>query len=125
MADQIKTFQGSRITQPRLLRRLARRNLQFKQLDQPQPALECNPQLAEPSSRKVMKRIATSFTTIPFADNPVDFIAVTAGAKNTAIFPTLFSKVQPSSILGFKQFFKAFNVHQHHYNPVGLVPKRL
>jgi len=53
-----------------------------------------------------MEVIFALFTMVFSAGNSVYFFASAPRAKNKEIFVTLFSKVQPSGILGFNEFFK-------------------
>lgn len=108
-----------------LLGDLIRRNLQSKELYQPKPLFIRDIKSINPSPRKIMKRITTSFTSIAFLSNSIYFIASTFGAKNMAIFPAEFFKKQPSFIFCFCNKFKGFYLHWHHYTINNLVPKLL
>jgi hypothetical protein len=101
------------------------RDFQLEKFYQPHPSFERAVKLVNPSAGKIMKRILAAFASIPFAYYPVDIFAVAPCAKNTPIFPTVFSETQPSRILGFNNVFKGFKVHRHHYNCRYLVSKLL
>jgi hypothetical protein len=125
IADQVKGFKRCRITHTRLNRSFVSGDFQFKKLYQPHPGFKRAIKLLYPSAGEVMKSIFTVFASIPFTDYPVDIFAVAPCAKNTSIFPTVFSEVQPNRILGFNNVFKGFKVHGHHYNCRYLVSKLL
>ena len=99
------------ITQPDLLRNLAARELYFKELDDPQPALIRNSQPIDPSAREIVECIIAPLTAIPLARDPVDFSAPTACTENTAIFCTRFFKEQPGSIFRFTDELKSLEFH--------------
>ena len=104
-------LEHSRITQSDLLSNLAARELYFKELDDPQPALIRNSQPVDPSAREVMERIATAFTAVPFVNNPIDFSAPTPCTENTAISCTRFFKEQAGSIFRFSDELKGLELH--------------
>jgi len=104
-------LQNRRITQSDLLSNLTARELYFKELDDPKPALIGNSQPIDPSARKIMKRITAVFTAVPFAQDPVDFPASTPCTENTAIFGTRFFKEQSGSIFRFTDEFKGLEFH--------------
>jgi len=98
---------------------------QFEEFDQPQLGFRRAFKFINPSAGKIMERIFTLLTAVLFACDSVCFSALALRAKNSLIFVTLFSKVQPSRIIGFNEFFKGFNVHRHHCNGCYLVQKPL
>ena len=84
----IDCFKDSGIAQANLLGDLPGGKLQFKELDNPKPISAANPKLVNPASGKIMEGVFTPFTSKPFTDDPVDFIAVTSTAETTVLFPT-------------------------------------
>ena len=113
-SDYSDRLQDRRITQAHLLCNLPGRNFEFKELNDPQPLLERDVQLIDPSIREVVERVFTSFTSVSSADDPIDFSASTACTKNRPIFPTRFSKEKSRSIFRLSNKFKGFEFHRHH-----------
>ena len=91
--DELKCFQDRGIGYSHLQRRLPRRDLQLKELDEPQPVSAGDVKLADPSPGEVSKLIPTLTTAIPSTSDSVDFSASTSCAENTVVFLT-----QPSEI---------------------------
>jgi hypothetical protein len=100
-------------------------DFQLEEFYQPQPGFERAIKLINPSAGKIMKRVFTVFAAVSFSYDSVSTFAVASGAKNTPIFPAVFSEIEPSRILGFNNVFKGFKVHRHHYNFRYLVSKLL
>lgn len=113
-SDDRDCLQDRRITQAHLLCNLPGRDFEFKELNDPQPLLERDAQLIDPSIREVVESVFTSFTAISFADDSIDFSASTARTKNRAIFPTRFSEEKSRPIFRFGNEFKGFEFHRHH-----------
>jgi hypothetical protein len=70
-----------------LLSDFSGRNLQLEEFKDPKPGFIRNPELVDPSVRKVVKGITTTLAAILLALDPVGFIAATVCAKNMAILP--------------------------------------
>lgn len=87
-SDDIDRLEHGGVAEINLLGNLPGRELQFKELDDPEPLFATYPEPVNPSSTKIMKGIATAFTPIPFPCNPVDIIASTSYAETTVVFPT-------------------------------------
>ena len=104
-------FQHRRITQSDLLSNLPSRQFNFKEFYDPKPFLKRYIKFINPSARKVMKPETTTFASVPFIRNSIDFIASTGCAKNTSFFPALFPEKKPSSVFRFRNKFKCFEVH--------------
>lgn len=113
-SDYRDRFENRRIAQTDLLGDLPGRNFEFKELNDPQPLLERDVQLIDPSIREVVEGIFTSFASVSSADDPIYFSASTACTKNKAIFPTPFSKEKSRPVFGFINKLKGFELHRHH-----------
>jgi len=104
-------FEHRGITQSHLLGDPAARQLYFKELNDPQPALIRNSQPVNPSTGEVMERVTTTLAPVPSAHDPVDFLAATPCTKNTAVFCTRFFKEQSGSIFRFSDELKGLEFH--------------
>ena len=113
-SDDRDRLQDRRITQSHLLSDLPGRNLEFKELNDPQPLLERDVQLIDPSIRKVVEGVFTSFASVSSADDPIYFSASTACTKNRPIFPTRFFKEKSRPVFRLSNKFKGFEFHRHH-----------
>jgi hypothetical protein len=89
-----------------LIRHLAGREFQFKELDDPKPLFRGNSQTLNPSPAEIMENVSASFTPVPFTRQAIDFSAVTTCTKNTAFFPTVFPKKKSGPILCFSNKLK-------------------
>lgn len=107
-ADELDSLESCRITQSNLLSNTACRNFQFKELDDPQPLFGADFNFIQPSVTEVVEGISTPLTSIPFAQQPIDFITVTPAAKNMPFFPAEFSQIQPGTVLTFDDELKGF-----------------
>jgi len=87
-SNDVHSLQNRGITQSRLLGDLPGGQLQFKELDNPQPVLEGDSQAVDPPAGEVVKCISTAFTSESFTDDSVDFIAPASYAETTVVFPT-------------------------------------
>ncbi len=105
-SDDCDRLQDRRITQPHLLSDLPGRNFEFKELNDPQPLLERDVQLIDPSIREVVEGVFTSFASVSSADDPIDFSASTACTKNRPFFPTRFFKEKSRFIFRLSNKFK-------------------
>jgi hypothetical protein len=108
LPDDLDGFKGRGITQADLLSDPAGRDLQFKELDDPQPLLMADLDTIDPAVAEVMKGVLTSLATVSFTQQPVDFIAVTPAAKNVALFPAEFTQIQPGTVFTFDDELKGF-----------------
>ena len=113
-SDYRDRLQNCRITQSHLLSDLPGRDLEFKELNDPQPLLERDVQLIDPSIREVVEGVFTSFTSVSSADDPIYFSASTACTENRPIFPTRFFKEKSRSVFRLSNEFKGFEFHRHH-----------
>ena len=104
----IDCFKDSRITKINLLGDFPGREFQFKELDNPKPISATNPMLVNPASGEIMECVFTPFTSEPFTDDPVDFIAPTSTAETTVVFPTLICKKSSSCIFSPDKAFERF-----------------
>jgi len=87
-ADDLEGLKHSRIGYPHLQRCFPGRDLQFKELYDPQPVLTGDIELSNPSAGEVPKLIPALATAISASPDPIDFFATTPGAENMAIFST-------------------------------------
>lgn len=110
-SDKSNSFKNSRVAKTYLPGDLTRREFKFKELYDPKPLLEGYIKFINPSVREIMKGIFTSFASIPFIYNSVDFSASTACTKNKAIFPTRFFEEKPCLVFRFSNKFKGFKFH--------------
>jgi len=108
LSDDLNGFKGRWITQAHLGSNLAGRDLQFKELNDPQPLLRADLNVIDPTVAEVMEGVTTPLATIPFTQQPVDFIAVAPAARNMPFFPAEFAEVQSGSILTFDDELKGF-----------------
>jgi hypothetical protein len=108
LPNDLDGFESRGITQTDLLSDLASRDLQFKELDDPQPFLMANLDTVNPTVTEVMEGVLTPLATVPFAQQPVDFIAVTPAAKNMPFFPAKFTQAQPGTVFTFDDELKGF-----------------
>ena len=113
LSDKVTCPQNGGITQTRLLGYSVCRNFKFKELYNPEYCFERNPNLANPSSGKVMERISTSFTAVFFASQTINSVVVTTAAKNMAFFPALFSEKKTCPIFSFTYEFEGIKHHIH------------
>jgi hypothetical protein len=97
------------------------RDIEFKELNNPQQFLKWNSALPNPSIRKVMEGVSASFTPIFFAFQTIDFIAVTIAAENMAIFPAEFPEEQSGPVFRFPYEFKGFKLTNSHMHKIILV----
>jgi len=86
--DHIDSLEHGRIAQACLLNDFPSGEFQFKELDDPKPMFIGDAKLIDPSTRKIMERIFTAFTSEPFADDSVDPVALASTAETTVVFPT-------------------------------------
>jgi hypothetical protein len=93
LPDDLDGFEGRWITQTDLLSDPTSRNLQFKELDDPQPLFRADFNAIDPAVTEVMKGVLTPSAAVSFTEQPVDFIAVTPAAKNMPFFPAGFAQV--------------------------------
>lgn len=107
-SDDGDRLQDRRITQSHLQSDLPGRNLEFKELNDPQPLLERDVQLIDPSIREVVEGVFTSFASVSFADDPIYFSASTACTENRPIFPTRFFKEKSRPVFRLSNEFKGF-----------------
>jgi hypothetical protein len=108
LPDGLDSLKGRGITQADLLSNSSGRNLQFKELDDPQPLLMADLNAIDPTVAEVMEGILTPLATVPFAQQPIDFIAVTPAAKNMPFFPAESTQVQPGTVFTFDDELKGF-----------------
>jgi hypothetical protein len=106
LPDDLDSFKGCGITQTDLLSDPSGRNLQFKELDDPQPLLMADLNAIDPTVTEVMEGILTPLATVPFAQQPIDFIAVTSAAKNMPFFPAESTQIQPGTVFTFDDELK-------------------
>ena len=86
---------------------LSGRDIQFKELDYPQPFFVADIEPVNPSSAEIGESIFAPFAAVSFAKNPVYFSALTACTKNRPIFPTRFLEKEPSPIFSADKGLKA------------------
>ena len=110
-SDDRDCLQYRGIAQSDLLSDFPCRDFEFKELNDPQPLLERDVQLIDPSVREVVEGVFASFTTVSSADDPIDFSTSTTCTKNTSIFATRFFEEKPSTVLRFSYKFKGFELH--------------
>ena len=108
LPEDLEGLEGRRIAQSNLNGDLTGRYLQFKELDDPQPLLRTDFDTIDPTVTEVMEGILTPLATIPFAKQPIDFIAVTPAAKNMPLFPAEFTQIQPGTVFTFDDELKGF-----------------
>ena len=108
LPDGLDGLQGRGITQANLLSDPARGDLQFKELDDPQPLLRADFNIVYPTATEVMEGVLAPLATIPFAQQAVDFIAVAPAAKNMSFFPAGSAQVQPGTVFTFDDELKGF-----------------
>jgi hypothetical protein len=101
------------------------RNLQFEELQQPEPGIEGAVELVDPPAGKVMKGIFAGWAAIPLTGYTIDILPLTSGAKSVSIFPALLAQLQPGRIFAANDVFKASYVHVHHVTCGNLVSKVL
>ena len=106
LPDDLDGLEGRGITQTDLLSDPAGRDLQFKELDDPQPLFRADLNAINPTVTEIVKGVLTPLTSIPFTQQPIDFIAVTPAAKNMPFFPAEFTQVQPGTIFTFDDELK-------------------
>ena len=92
-SNDLNGLKDGRITQADLLSDLAGGDIQFKELDDPQPLFRADLNLVQPSIAKVMEGVVTPLTTIPFTQQSVNFIATAPAAENVPFFPAEFTHV--------------------------------
>ena len=100
--NDLESLKHSRIGYPHLQRCFPGRDLQFKELYDPQPVLTGDIELSNPSAGEVPKLISAVATAIPSSPDPIDFSASAPGAENMAIFST------PSYEKSFSRFFSSY-----------------
>lgn len=122
LPDDLDSLKGCRIAQPHLAGDLPGRYLQFKELDDPQPLFGADLDPIDPPVTEVMEGVLAPLTTVSFANQPVDFVAVAPAAKNMPFFPAEFTDIQPGTVFTFDDELEGFQCHLHYYN---LVQKRL
>lgn len=108
LPDDLDGFKRRWITQANLLSDPASRDLQFKELDDPQPFFMADLDTVYPTITEVMEGILAPLATVLFAQQPVDFITVTPAAKNMPFFPAEFTQVQPGTVFAFDDELKGF-----------------
>lgn len=107
-SDEITYPQDSGIAQTDLSCYPACRDFEFKEFNDPQQLFQRNAALTNPPIREVMKGISASFAPELFTFQTIDFMAVTIGAENMAIFPTELSEEQFCPVFSFPYEFKGF-----------------
>lgn len=123
--DKMTRPQDGRIAQTDLHGHLVRRDIEFKELYDPQQLFQRYPALPNPSIREVMKGVSASFTAEFFAFQTVDFIAVTNAAENMAFFPAEFPEEQSGPVFCFPYEFKGFELTKAHMHKIILVQDAL
>ena len=108
LPDGLDGFQSRGITQTNLLSNPASGDFQFKELDDPQPLLRADFDIVDPAVTEVMEGVLTPLATVSFAQQPVDFIAITSAAKNMPFFPAEFTQIQPGTVFTFDDELKGF-----------------
>jgi hypothetical protein len=121
LSYEIADTQNGRITQPDLGGNFMGRNVEFKELDDPQQLFQGNAAQSDPSIREVMKGISTPLTTVFFAFQTIDSVTVTTTAENMAIFPAEFPEEQFRPVFCFPYEFKGFQLTQSHMHKIILV----
>ena len=92
-SNDLNGLKDGRITPADLLGDLAGGDIQFKELDDPQPLFRADLNLVQPPITKVREGVSTPLTTVSFAQQSVDFIAAAPAAKNVPFFPAEFTHV--------------------------------
>lgn len=113
LSDEVTCPQDSGITQTGLLSNSVRRNFKFKELYNPEHCFKRNPNLANPTSGKVVERIPTPFAAVLFTSQTINSVAMTTAAKNMAFFPALFPEKKTCPIFSFTYEFKGLKQHIH------------
>jgi len=85
---RIDCFEDRWIAQSNLLGDLPCRQLQLKELNNPQPLARTDVYPVDPPAGKIMKGEFAAFTSESFSGNSVDFEAATSTAETTVLFPT-------------------------------------
>jgi len=87
-SDHVYGLQNRGIIQSRLRGDLPGRQLQFKELDDPQPVLEGDSQAVDPAAGEVVECVWTPFTSESFTGDSVDGTAPASYAETAVVFPT-------------------------------------
>jgi hypothetical protein len=106
-SDGIKSPQDRGVRKSNLLGRFPGRDIQFKELDYPQPFFVAGIEFVNPPSAEIGEGVFAPFAAVSFAKNPVYFSALTACTKNRPIFPTRFLEKEPSPIFSADKGLKA------------------
>jgi len=109
--DDLEGLKHSGIRYPHLQRGFPGRDLQFKELYDPQPVLTGDIEFSNPSASEVPKLIPALATTIPSSPDPIGFSATTPGAENMTIFSTPLYKKSLSRFFSLYKNFKRFYLH--------------
>lgn len=105
--DDIKSLQGCRVRKAKLFGCFSGRDIQFKELDCPQPIFVTDVKPVNPSSAEIGEGIPAPFTAVSFAKDPVYFSALAACTKNKAFFPTRFLEKESGPIFTADKGLKA------------------
>ena len=107
VSDGIESPQDRRIGKSKLFGSLSSRDIQFKELNYPQPIFGTDIKSVNPPSAEIGEGVFAPFAAVSFAKDPVYFSALTACTKNKAIFPTRFLEKEPSPIFSADKDLKA------------------
>lgn len=110
-AEEMGGPQGGGVADSHLAGDPAARDLQLKELDDPEPLLGLEIELADPTPGEVPEGISASPAAVSFALQAVDFSGLTTDAKSCTSFPAVSDKEQPGFILSPDKEFKAFEFH--------------
>lgn len=81
-------FENGGVAETDLLGNLSGRQLQLKELKDPQPGSIRDAQLIDPASGEIMEGVFTTLAAKLFPFDTIDFIARTPTAETTVVFPT-------------------------------------
>lgn len=110
-AEEMGGPKGGGIADSHLAGDPAARDLQLKELQDPQPLLGPEIELPNPTTGEVSEGIPASPTTVSFALQAVDFSGPATDAKSCTSFPAMLDKEQPGFILSPDKELKAFEFH--------------
>lgn len=125
LPDKMTHPQDRRIAQTDLRSHPVCRNIEFKELYDPQQFFQRYPALPDPSIREVMKGISAAFTAESSAFQTIDSVPVTSAAENMAIFPAEFPEEQSGPVFCFPYEFKGFKLTKSHMHKIILVQDAL
>lgn len=115
LPKKVKGPKHCRIRKTQLLRSLSGRDLQFKELDQPEPLFGRDFNLINPSSGEVREHILTLAAAVARISDEVQFFVPTTNTETKAIVPIGFLR-NLWTRLSLLEEFKGLKIHRHHCN---------